>query len=102
MMINTANNTPQIHPSLPLPLVKTRTSSWRSASERTYARLMRRPSARMIDLAPVRPGGGCGPRLTSVWSLSRLNGVAVSGKVKLSAIDHGTPSSSMPMLGSPV
>ena len=33
---------------------------------------------------------------------SMLKGVTASGKVRLRAMLHGTPSSSMPMLGSPV
>mmetsp|Transcript_45128 Transcript_45128/g.134766 ORF Transcript_45128/g.134766 Transcript_45128/m.134766 type:complete len:314 (+) Transcript_45128:3340-4281(+) len=77
-------------------------SSRRSLAARMYARLMRRPSSRMMNLAPVSPGGGCGPLSTRPCSFSMLNGVTVSGNVKFSAMDHGTPSSSMPMLGSPV
>mmetsp|Transcript_14393 Transcript_14393/g.39003 ORF Transcript_14393/g.39003 Transcript_14393/m.39003 type:complete len:214 (-) Transcript_14393:694-1335(-) len=66
------------------------------------SRLMRRPSSRMMNFAPVSPGGGWGPLSTSACSLSMLKGVAVSGNVRFSAMDQGTPSSSMPMLGSPV
>mmetsp|Transcript_60051 Transcript_60051/g.190767 ORF Transcript_60051/g.190767 Transcript_60051/m.190767 type:complete len:328 (-) Transcript_60051:474-1457(-) len=56
----------------------------------------------MMHLAPVSPGGGWGPFSTSFFSRSMLYGVTISGTVRLRAIDHGTPSWSMEMLGSAV
>jgi len=46
-----------------------------------------------MHLAPVCPGGGCGPASARSCSRARLPGVTVSGKVRLSAMDQGTPSS---------
>ena len=65
-------------------------------------RSMRCPSSRMMYFAPVSPGGGCGPFSTSFFSRSMLYGVTVSGYVMLSAMLHGTPSSSSIKLGSGV
>jgi len=59
------------------------------------------PSSRTMKRAPVAPGGGCGPASTSAARRATLWGVTVSGTVSVSAIDHGTPSSSSAMLGSP-
>mmetsp|Transcript_27825 Transcript_27825/g.91056 ORF Transcript_27825/g.91056 Transcript_27825/m.91056 type:complete len:322 (-) Transcript_27825:482-1447(-) len=63
---------------------------------------MRCPSVRMMYLAPVCPSGGSGPLVTSFWRRSLLYGVTVSGKVMLSAMERGTPSSSRARLGSGV
>ena len=76
-------------------------SRWRSASRRTKRRSSRWPSSRTMNLAPVCPGGGCGPLATSAASLPMLCGVTDSGTVSVSAIDHGTPSSSSARFGSP-
>jgi len=53
----------------PLPC-DTRTSRALLAPSLRKARLMRRPSLRMTNLAPLSPGGGVGPASTSCCSLA--------------------------------
>mmetsp|Transcript_39970 Transcript_39970/g.80064 ORF Transcript_39970/g.80064 Transcript_39970/m.80064 type:complete len:333 (+) Transcript_39970:2804-3802(+) len=59
----------------------------------------RKPSVRMMYRAP---GSSSGPLLTNSCSFSRLNGVTISGKVSVRAMERGTPTSSMAKLGSGV
>ena len=75
---------------------------WRSLSDLKNRRSSLDPSSLTMYLAPVSPGGGCGPFSTSLRIFSMLCGVTTSGNVKLSAIAHGTPSSSSARFGSPV
>ena len=67
------------------------------------------PAGATCQIDPFLTHSRAGPPLFALQQLhplsaylSRLKGVTVSGKVKFNAMVQGTPSSSMPMLGSPV